>query len=61
MENGDFIAFADDLLIMEDSKDSAVTTIQELEKLKAHGLTINKAKTALMTDRKELVKTRDGV
>ena len=54
IERGDLIAFADDILIMADSRDEATEVVKEFETIKESGLHLNKEKTKIITDLKDM-------
>lgn len=54
IEAGNLICFADDILIMCDSKEDAEAAIEEFEKIKSCGLHLNKLKTQIISDLKEM-------
>lgn len=54
VESGNLIAFADDLFIMADSQLEAKLIIKEFEKVRSSGLTLNKDKTQILSDLKEM-------
>lgn len=54
IEKGDLIAFADDILVMAADLNEAEIIIKEMEALGLYGLCVNKKKTKIITDIKEL-------
>ena len=54
ISEGKLIAFADDILLVADDKQEAVQLIRGMESLKDVGLQLNKSKTVLMDDTKQL-------
>ena len=53
-EDGNLLAFADDLIIMVETKEEAIKTIEQLESLEKFGVIVNWNKTQIMTDRPDM-------
>ena len=53
-EDGNLLAFADDLIIMVETKEEAIKTIEQLESLEKFGVIVNCNKTQIMTDRPDM-------
>jgi hypothetical protein len=54
IQNGKLLCFADDILLIADSKEEAGTLIQEVEGLRHQHLALNKQKTQILSDIKDV-------
>ena len=53
IDAGKLIAFADDVLLIADTKTEAINLIEEMNKLESHGLQLNKDKSHILSNNRE--------